>query len=125
MIRVHSCVLRTALLIAHPRHARSAFGMADRSAELERALHQLVPPLDSSGHKGQSGKIGVVGGSLEYTGGALAVRIGAPLKGSLEPRICTSCRALGLSRFDPPPGAVSCPFRSALLRSNLCAQGGR
>ena len=27
-----------------------------------------IPPLDLSSHKGQAGRIGVIGGSLEYTG---------------------------------------------------------
>lgn len=33
-----------------------------------RTVKACIPPLDGSSHKGQAGRIGVVGGSLEYTG---------------------------------------------------------
>jgi ATP-dependent NAD(P)H-hydrate dehydratase len=44
----------------------------------------MVPPLTPSKHKGQAGKIGVVGGCAEYTGAPFfaaiaALRIGADL----------------------------------------------
>lgn len=31
-------------------------------------LQKSIPPLDGTQHKGQAGRIGIVGGSLEYTG---------------------------------------------------------
>lgn len=45
---------------------------------------QLVPPLTSDKHKGQAGRIGVFGGSLEYTGAPYfaaisALKVGADL----------------------------------------------
>lgn len=36
--------------------------------ELEKWIKQLAPPLTNDKHKGQAGRIGVFGGSLEYTG---------------------------------------------------------
>jgi len=47
-------------------------------------LRRLVPPLTNGSHKGQAGRIGVVGGSAEYTGapfyaGISALKIGADL----------------------------------------------
>lgn len=33
-----------------------------------KSLQECIPPLDGSSYKGQAGRIGVVGGSLEYTG---------------------------------------------------------
>lgn len=33
-----------------------------------KAVKECIPPLDGSSYKGQAGRIGVVGGSLEYTG---------------------------------------------------------
>lgn len=33
-----------------------------------KMIKQCIPPLDNTRHKGQAGRIGVVGGSLEYTG---------------------------------------------------------
>ncbi|XP_050343482.1 ATP-dependent (S)-NAD(P)H-hydrate dehydratase isoform X2 [Nymphalis io] len=43
-----------------------------------------IPPLDGTHHKGQAGRIGIVGGSLEYTGapyfsGIAALKVGADL----------------------------------------------
>jgi ATP-dependent NAD(P)H-hydrate dehydratase len=32
------------------------------------SVRQLAPPLTNDKHKGQAGRIGVFGGSLEYTG---------------------------------------------------------
>ena len=51
---------------------------------IERAVRHLAPPLTSSLHKGSLGKIGIVGGSAEYTGAPYyaamtALRIGADL----------------------------------------------
>ena len=40
-------------------------------------LRQIVPPLASSLHKGQLGKIGIVGGCLEYTGAPFYAGISA------------------------------------------------
>ncbi|RUS22990.1 hypothetical protein BC937DRAFT_94109 [Endogone sp. FLAS-F59071] len=47
-------------------------------------LRQLVPPLSHEFHKGQAGRVGVVGGSEDYTGapffsGISAMRLGADL----------------------------------------------
>ncbi len=41
---------------------------AAASASLRDRVRELVPPLSGALHKGQRGRIGVVGGSLEYTG---------------------------------------------------------
>ncbi|XP_019862654.1 PREDICTED: ATP-dependent (S)-NAD(P)H-hydrate dehydratase-like isoform X2 [Amphimedon queenslandica] len=49
-----------------------------------QAVKSLAPPLSYEGHKGQSGRIGLIGGSKEYTGAPYfaaitALRIGADL----------------------------------------------
>lgn len=31
-------------------------------------IKKIIPPLSPSFHKGQAGKIGIIGGSKEYTG---------------------------------------------------------
>ncbi|XP_055532119.1 ATP-dependent (S)-NAD(P)H-hydrate dehydratase [Wyeomyia smithii] len=54
-----------------------------KSPILEQARN-IVPPLDTNRHKGQAGRIGVVGGSLEYTGAPYfaaisALKVGADL----------------------------------------------
>ena len=33
-----------------------------------KLIKKIVPPLSASLHKGQLGKIGIIGGCLEYTG---------------------------------------------------------
>lgn len=52
--------------------------------QLLAAVASVVPPLASGAHKGQAGRIGIVGGSLEYTGApyfaaTTALRCGADL----------------------------------------------
>jgi ATP-dependent NAD(P)H-hydrate dehydratase len=37
-------------------------------SEIIEQFKRIIPNLSSSLHKGQSGKIGIVGGSFEYTG---------------------------------------------------------
>lgn len=32
------------------------------------SIISCIPPLDTGSHKGQAGRIGIIGGSLEYTG---------------------------------------------------------
>jgi hypothetical protein len=36
--------------------------------ELSNTLKALIPVLTSTRHKGQNGKIGIIGGSFQYTG---------------------------------------------------------
>lgn len=38
------------------------------SARLLNSVKSCIPSLDANKHKGQAGRIGIVGGSLEYTG---------------------------------------------------------
>ena len=47
-------------------------------------LLDIAPPLDGSAHKGQAGRVGVLGGSVDYAGapyyaGMAALRVGAEL----------------------------------------------
>lgn len=60
------------------------FDMSVQTASAIALIRQLFPPLTSSLHKGQLGRIGVLGGSQEYTGapffaGMAALRTGADL----------------------------------------------
>ena len=48
--------------------ARVLRARAAMSSAAETAVRVLVPPLGGGAHKGEAGKIGVVGGSKEYTG---------------------------------------------------------
>lgn len=54
------------------------------SLKLRKCIKGCVPPLDGGSHKGQAGRIGIIGGSLEYTGapyfaGISALKVGADL----------------------------------------------
>ena len=57
--------------------------LAMTHAQVDR-VRSLVPPLDEARHKGQAGRVGVVGGCREYTGAPFfaamsALRVGADL----------------------------------------------
>ncbi|XP_055703766.1 ATP-dependent (S)-NAD(P)H-hydrate dehydratase [Phlebotomus papatasi] len=84
---------RAGFLLASGRVCRSIQAMARRNSAgmsdsvygdlLERA-RAVVPRLETNLHKGQAGRIGIVGGSVEYTGapyfaGISALRVGADL----------------------------------------------
>lgn len=53
-------------------------------SEAQQVVCSIIPPLNSSFHKGQAGRIGVIGGSKEYTGAPYfsaisALKVGADL----------------------------------------------
>eukprot|EP00443_Scrippsiella_acuminata_P132326 CAMPEP_0115591262 /NCGR_PEP_ID=MMETSP0272-20121206/10186_1 /TAXON_ID=71861 /ORGANISM="Scrippsiella trochoidea, Strain CCMP3099" /LENGTH=314 /DNA_ID=CAMNT_0003026477 /DNA_START=15 /DNA_END=956 /DNA_ORIENTATION=- len=57
---------------------------AGEPAGARRFLAEVAPPLDGSSHKGQGGRIGILGGSADYTGapfyaGLSSLRAGAEL----------------------------------------------
>lgn len=58
--------------------------MSISEASLQKLIAQLPPPLSETKHKGEAGRIGIIGGSLEYTGapyyaGITALKCGADL----------------------------------------------
>jgi len=65
-------------------------------------LKQLIPPLNGTLHKGQSGRVGVLGGALDYTGAPFfaamsALRIGA----DLSHVICSPTAAGAIKSYSP------------------------
>ncbi|KAI0954679.1 hypothetical protein AcW1_006490 [Taiwanofungus camphoratus] len=65
-------------------------------------LKQLIPPLNGSLHKGQSGRVGVLGGALDYTGAPFfaamsALRVGA----DLSHVICSPTAAGAIKSYSP------------------------
>ncbi|OBZ70399.1 ATP-dependent (S)-NAD(P)H-hydrate dehydratase [Grifola frondosa] len=65
-------------------------------------LKQLIPPLNGSLYKGQSGRVGVLGGALDYTGAPFfasmsALRIGA----DLSHVICSPAAAGAIKSYSP------------------------
>ncbi|XP_039749467.1 ATP-dependent (S)-NAD(P)H-hydrate dehydratase isoform X2 [Pararge aegeria] len=65
-------------------------------------IKKCIPSLDGTHHKGQAGRIGVVGGSLEYTGapyyaGMSALKVGA----DLVHIFCTTPAATVIKSYSP------------------------
>ncbi|XP_034829800.1 ATP-dependent (S)-NAD(P)H-hydrate dehydratase [Maniola hyperantus] len=72
------------------------------SANNIKLIKACIPPLDGTHHKGQAGRIGVVGGSLEYTGapyfaGISALKVGA----DLVHIFCSSPAATVIKSYSP------------------------
>lgn len=125
------------LLLAHARHALSTLvpGIAPSTGAIERALHQLVPLLGSGRHKGQSGKVGVLGGSLEYTGAPFYAAISALKVGAdLSHVFCDVAAGTAIKSYSPElivhpvlrssngaPQQASCDAESAEARARESA----
>lgn len=68
----------------------------------QRMVCAVIPPLDGKHHKGQSGRIGILGGSADFTGapffaGMAALRTGADLAYVL----CPACAAPAIKSYSP------------------------
>ncbi|KAJ6619872.1 Ribokinase-like protein [Mycena sp. CBHHK59/15] len=62
----------------------------------------LIPPLDGSLHKGQSGRVGVLGGALDYTGAPFFAAISALRFGAdLSHVICSPTAASAIKTYSP------------------------
>uniref|UniRef100_A0A2A4ISC7 ATP-dependent (S)-NAD(P)H-hydrate dehydratase n=1 Tax=Heliothis virescens TaxID=7102 RepID=A0A2A4ISC7_HELVI len=65
-------------------------------------IKACIPPLDLSSHKGQAGRIGVIGGSLEYTGAPYFAAISALRVGAdLSHIFCTRDSAVVIKSYSP------------------------
>ncbi|KAG6887148.1 hypothetical protein C0992_000436 [Termitomyces sp. T32_za158] len=65
-------------------------------------LKHLIPPLDGSLHKGQSGRVGVLGGALDYTGAPFFAAISALRFGAdLSHVICSPTAAGAIKSYSP------------------------
>lgn len=65
-------------------------------------IKQIVPPLNGTLHKGQSGRVGVLGGAMDYTGAPFfaamsALRLGA----DLSHVICAPTAAQAIKSYSP------------------------
>lgn len=97
------------LLLRRRGPPRPVAGAADRFLRL------VAPPLDGSGHKGQAGRIGVLGGSVDFAGapyyaGISALRVGAELL-----YLCTAEEATGPIKSYSPELMVSSVYRHARI----------
>jgi ATP-dependent NAD(P)H-hydrate dehydratase len=65
-------------------------------------IRQIIPPLDGSLHKGQSGRVGVLGGALDYTGAPFFAAISAQRVGvDLSHVICSPTAAGAIKSYSP------------------------
>ncbi|KAK7677588.1 hypothetical protein QCA50_019399 [Cerrena zonata] len=72
------------------------------SKHILEQIKKLIPPLNGTLHKGQSGRVGVLGGALDYTGAPFfaaisALRIGA----DLSHVICSPTAAGAIKSYSP------------------------
>lgn len=75
---------------------------AMRLAPSLEACRLLVPPLTSSAYKGQAGKVGVVGGCVEYTGAPFYAALSAlKLGADLSHVFCDEQAALPIKGYSP------------------------
>ncbi|KAJ7091449.1 Ribokinase-like protein [Mycena belliarum] len=99
-------------------------------------VKQLIPPLDGSLHKGQSGRVGVLGGALDYTGAPYfaaisALRFGADLSHVIcSPTAASAIKAYSpdlivhpILRADASPEQVSPELKSLLARLHVLVIG--
>ncbi|CAK7227897.1 hypothetical protein SCUCBS95973_006697 [Sporothrix curviconia] len=76
--------------------------MSSTTRELLARARQLVPPMLSSFHKGQLGRIGVIGGSENYTGAPyFSAMASARLGCDLSHVICTPAAAAVIKTYSP------------------------
>lgn len=76
--------------------------IATRQVILDQSYAIIAPLLDHSSYKGQHGRIGIVGGSEQYTGapyyaGASALRTGA----DLATVFCAEAAAIPIKSYSP------------------------
>ncbi|RDB23663.1 ATP-dependent (S)-NAD(P)H-hydrate dehydratase [Hypsizygus marmoreus] len=70
--------------------------------QLFEQLKQLIPPLNGTLHKGQSGRVGVLGGALDYTGAPYFAAISALRFGAdLSHVICSPTAAGAIKSYSP------------------------
>ena len=69
---------------------------------LQGALEALIPPLLPSLHKGQMGRVGIVGGSTEYTGAPFyAAESSLKMGGDLSYVFCAKQAAIPIKSYSP------------------------
>ncbi|KAF9785016.1 Ribokinase-like protein [Thelephora terrestris] len=72
------------------------------SRSLLDSLRKIIPPLDGSLHKGQSGRVGIMGGAQDYTGAPFFAAISALRMGAdLSHIICAPSAANAIKSYAP------------------------
>ncbi|TVU25814.1 hypothetical protein EJB05_28324 [Eragrostis curvula] len=108
-------VLLRTLLPPHPAAGSSSSASSSSSlrframassavyeADAEAVIRRITPPLDRARHKGQAGKIAVIGGCREYTGAPYFAAISALKVGAdLSHVFCTKDAATVIKSYSP------------------------
>jgi len=77
-------------------------GKSTRLKEAWGRVQQIVSKLTATGHKGSAGKIGVLGGSVEYTGAPYYAAVSALKTGAdLATVMCAEEAAAPLKSYSP------------------------
>ncbi|KAF8701494.1 hypothetical protein HU200_033517 [Digitaria exilis] len=83
-------------------HAMAASAATVYEADAEAVVRRITPPLDRARHKGQAGKIAVIGGCREYTGAPYFAAISALKVGAdLSHVFCTKDAATVIKSYSP------------------------
>ncbi|XP_071088781.1 ATP-dependent (S)-NAD(P)H-hydrate dehydratase-like [Haliotis cracherodii] len=78
-------------------------------AELLQMVKAVIPPLSYSRHKGQAGRVGVVGGCREYTGAPYYAAISSlRVGGDLATVFCTQAAATAIKSYNPELIVLPC-----------------
>ncbi|KAG2557361.1 ATP-dependent (S)-NAD(P)H-hydrate dehydratase isoform X1 [Panicum virgatum] len=84
------------------RAARAMAAATVYEADAEAVVRRITPPLDRARHKGQAGKIAVIGGCREYTGAPYFAAISALKVGAdLSHVFCTKDAATVIKSYSP------------------------
>lgn len=113
MIRIVLCVTKLEKYISQRYYltgSSRSYSIMEKSFAIESAK-SCIPPLDNKNHKGQAGRIGIVGGSLEYTGAPYFAGISA-LKVS---NVLHSCNVIMVQK-------AFFIFKQSILLSRLSGQ---
>ena len=98
----HHRMINTARFIKGPVSASWQGGDCDDSSLSTEALDKCVLPLTKTSHKGSSGRVGVLGGSAQYTGAPYYASMAALKTGSdLAFIFCAEEAALPLKCYSP------------------------
>ncbi|XP_066335466.1 ATP-dependent (S)-NAD(P)H-hydrate dehydratase-like isoform X2 [Miscanthus floridulus] len=83
-------------------HAMAASAGTVYEADAESVVRRITPPLDRARHKGQAGKIAVIGGCREYTGAPYFAAVSALKVGAdLSHVFCTKDAATVIKSYSP------------------------
>lgn len=91
--------------------------MGSQHTQLIQAFKKAIPPLLFEAHKGEAGRIGVVGGCEEYTGAPIFASMAAFRTGAdLVHVFCSTNAAIPIKCFSPD--LIVHPILVSVNRSN-------